>query len=298
MSSIESHIADFIDFMRANGVEPVESIAPRLSGGDLIRFQCEGDKKGRKNGWAILYLDARPAGAFGNHRQNTGTLKWKANDNRPALTQEERDAMQREWREARQRRDEERRQTHLEAARDAAEIWQRSEQAIFHDYITAKNLVPRPELRVDGENLLVPMCDRDGALWNLQRIKPDGTKRFLHGGRIDDLFALIGDVTHRGQQAVIVEGYATGDAVHRATGHPVIVAFNTSNLRRVARLWNELRPDLHFTIFADDDEATAVREMERSGTYKNPGIEAARAAAEEIGAAVAYPLGKPQGEAA
>lgn len=295
--SVNEHLADFVSFMEANGVKPVEPITQRLAGGDLIRFQCEGDKKGRKNGWAILYLDERPAGAFGNYRLNTGTLKWKANDNRAPLTQDEREAMQREWRAAKERRERELHQGQIEAARDAAEIWARACPALDHPYMLAKQIDGR-DLRESGEDLLVPMTDGAGTLWNLQRIRPDGTKRFLRGGRIDDLFAIIGEFTHRGQQAVIVEGYATGDAVHRATGHPVIVAFNTGNLRRVARLWNNNRPDLHFTIFADDDEATGQRMLAEQGSYKNPGIEAAHAAAEEIGAAVAYPLGQPQGKAA
>lgn len=290
-------ISDFVAFMEANDVVPAEPIASRLGSGDMIRFQCEGDKKGRKNGWAILHLDARPAGAFGNHRLNTGTLKWKANANGPALSPEEREALQREWKAAKEKREAERHSNHIQAALDAAEIWNRARPAILHDYLDAKD-IDGDDLRVDGENLLVPMFDKGGKLWNLQRIKPDGQKRFLHGGRIDDLFCLIGSPDKRGMDAVIVEGYATGATVHAATGLPVIVSFNTSNLRRVARLWAEMRADLQFTIFADDDEATALRELERTGEHKNPGIEIARSVASEIGAAVAYPLGRPQGEAA
>lgn len=295
--SYSAALADFVSFMEANGVEPDEPIAQRLSGGDLIRFRCKGDGKGRKNGWAILYLDERPAGAFGNHRMNTGTLKWKAAADGPALSREERERLQAEWREARERREAERLCSHLEAARDAADLWNRAGSAASHPYVTKKNIDASP-LRQDGENLLVPMCDASGTIWNLQRIKPDGTKRFLHGGRVDDLFAVIGAFTRRGEQAIFVEGYATGDTVHRATGHPVIVAFNTANLPRVGRLWANLRPDLHFTVFADDDEATALRELERTGTYKNPGVEVAEAVAREIGAAVAYPLGRPMREVA
>ena len=295
--SYETALADFVSFMEANGVCPVEPIAQRLSSGDLIRFRCEGDGKGRRNGWAILYLDERPAGAFGNHRMNTGTLKWKSSSDGPILSAEERAKLQAEWRDARERREAESRQNHIEAARDAAEIWARAKPATGHPYVLAKGIDPAP-LGQDGENLLVPMCDSEGTVWNLQRIKPDGTKRFLHGGRVDDLFATIGSFSRIGGHAVIVEGYATGDSVHRATGHPVIVTFNTSNMRRVARIWNELRPDLHYTVFADDDEMTALREQERTGIYRNPGIEAAEATASEIGAAVAYPLGKPMGRAA
>jgi putative DNA primase/helicase len=293
--SYESALADFISFMEANGVVPAEPITQRLSSGDLIRFRCEGDGKGRRNGWAILYLDERPAGAFGNHRLNTGTLKWKAASDAPILTPEERARLQSEWRGARDRREAEHRQNHIEAARDAAEIWLRAGSAAQHPYVVAKG-IDHALLRQDGENLLIPLCDTGGTVWNLQRIKPDGAKRFLHGGRVDDLFAVIGSFD--GEQAIIVEGYATGDSAHRATGHPVIVAFNTANMRRVARIWNELRPDLHYTVFADDDEATARREQERTGTYRNPGIEAAEAVAAEIGASVAYPMGRPMGRAA
>ena len=153
-------------------------------------------------------------------------------------------------------------------------------------------------LRQMGDELLVPMCDEQGLLWNLQRIKPDGDKRFLKGGRINGLFAIVGTFSPDTEEAVICEGYATGDSVHRATSLPVIVTFNTANMPKVARLFAEKRPDLNYTVFADDDEATARREMDRRGIYKNPGIETAEAVAAEIGACVAYPLGAPQRGAA
>lgn len=297
MSAHEA-IADFIVFMQANGVEPDEAIGARLASGSLIRFRCKGDSKGRKNGWAILYLDSRPAGAFGNYRMNTGTLKWKADADGPILTAEERAAMQREWQQARERRDAERGQNEAEAALDAAAIWKRSRPVQpGHAYVFEKNLAT-DGLRQDGADLLVPMCDEEGTVWNLQRIKPCGEKRFLSGGRINGLFALIGQVDGSTTQAIFVEGYSTGDTVHRATGLPVIVTFNTANMPKVARLWSDLRPDLEYTVFADDDEATARREQERTGIYKNPGIETAEAVAAEIGAQIAYPLGRPQGRAA
>lgn len=296
--SANEHISDFIAFMETNGVEPDEPIAARLASGSLIRFHCKGDSKGRKNGWAILYLDALPAGAFGNYRQNTGTLKWKADSNRPALSQEERAALQREWNQARERREAERQNNERHAALAAADLWNGAWPAEQdHPYITKKQIDPAPLRQHRGE-LLVPMIDEHGALWNLQRIKADGEKRFLKGGRIDGLFAMIGDFTHETRGVVLVEGYATGDSVHRAAGLPVVVTFNTSNMPKVARLWAERRPDLEYTIFADDDHATGLRELERTGTYKNPGIEVAEAVAAEIGAMVAYPLGKPRGRAA
>lgn len=279
-------VADFIAFMEANGIRPIEPIAGRLATGALIRFRAEGDGKGRKNSWAILYLDERPAGAFGNYRLNTGTLKWKANDSR-SLTAHERETMRREWQVTRERRDAEQRDAEQEASRDAADLWTRADPADpAHPYLTRK-LTGAGALRQIGDRVLVPMFDAKGELWNLQRISPDGTKRFLKGGRVDDLFCVIGTFNQAGERCVIGEGYATMAAVHQSTGSPCVVAFTSANLLRVARLWNDLRPDLHFIIFADDDAATAEKPP-----FKNVGLEAARVAAAEIGAQIATPLGK------
>lgn len=288
MSAHEA-IADFVSFMEANGVSPAEPIAQRLASGNLIRFRCQGDGKGRLNGWAILYLDERPAGAFGNYRLNTGTLKWKASSDQPALSREERTALQREWRERKEQRDAERRQAELEASLDARDMWSRAMPADpQHPYAARKKLVAE-RLRQDGSKLLIPMLDAKGTLWNLQRISTDGAKRFLEGGRIHDLFMIIGEVSRESTEVALCEGYATGDAIHQATQLPTVVAFSSGNLLRVARLWAESRPDLLYTVFADDDEATAQDNLARNGVYKNPGLEVAEAAATEIGAYVAYP---------
>jgi putative DNA primase/helicase len=282
-------ISDFMAFMETAGVVASEPIAQRLGSGNLIRFRCEGDGKGRKNGWAILYLDDRPAGAFGNYKLNTGTLKWKSGEDRPALSKSEREALQREWREKKAERENEKRQAELEASYDAADMWARGEPARpDHPYLDRKHVRPGA-LRQLGGQLLVPMFDGEGTLWNLQRISGDGQKRFLQGGRVEDLFCIIGDFTPECGQAVLCEGYATGDSIHQAVSLPLIVAFSSANLVRVARLWGNARPDVEFTIFADDDEATAQRELARTGVYKNPGIEAAHAAAAETGFPVAYP---------
>lgn len=280
MSAHEA-IADFIHAMEVEGIRPDEPIAQRLSSGDLIRFRCDGDGKGRQNGWAILYLDSRPAGAFGNYRLGI-SRKWKADDDRHELSPEEKRRLNEEWAQAKQRRAEEREQCELEAARDAIEMWSRAQPATSeHGYIAAKGLDPA-NLRIEAGKLLIPMLDGNGDLWNLQRIAGDGTKRFLRGGRTQGLFAVIGSFTRRGETACIGEGFATMAAVHRATGHPCVVAFSAKNIAAVARLWADARPDLNFIICADDD----------SHLEKNIGIQAATAAAREIGARLAVPLGR------
>lgn len=280
-------IHDFLRAMEMEGIKPVEPIAQRLGSGELIRFRCDGDGRGRQNGWAIIYLDERPAGAFGNYRMGIDR-KWKSGADFAPLSPEERAAVQREWAEAKAKRQAERERSETEAATEASEMWSRAAPASAdHAYAAKKRLDPSPLRELDGK-LLVPMVDAAGKLWNLQRIAGDGTKRFLRGGRTDGLFCLVGYDSKDARTFCIGEGYATMAAVHRASGHPCIVCFSAKNMAAVARLWNAARPDLTFIVCADDD----------SHLEKNIGLTAATAVAEEIGAKLAMPPSMPTEAAA
>lgn len=289
--SVHEVIADFLAFMRSEGVEPVDTarFCADVTCGRVVRFDCAGERKGSKNGWAKLYLDGRPAGAFGNWKLGINR-RWSsgaANE----LTSEERRSLRAEWERKKAEREAIERESQDGASRDADHIWTSATRASSqHPYVVAKQLDHRP-LRQAGDTLLVPMFDDDGRLWNVQRIWADGTKRFLKDARVDGLFSIIGSFAGA-RDAVIGEGYATMDAVHQSTGLPCIVAFNTANLPKVARIWAARRQDLNFIIFADDDAATAQSNLERRGIQENPGIKAAEAIAEELGARVAYPLGR------
>jgi putative DNA primase/helicase len=283
MSALDA-IHELIAAMEMEGVRPVEAIEQRLMSGELIRFRCEGDGRGRQNGWAKIYLDERPAGAFGNYRLGIDR-KWKSGADYAPLSREEREKLQREWAEAKEARRKEQERSESEAAVEALEMWQRAQPASSeHPYVVKKRLDPSP-LRQIGDKLLVPMVDSTGKLWNLQRIAGDGTKRFLRGGRVDGLFHLIAyNVTDNGKWC-IGEGYSTMAAVHRSTGHPCIVTFSSKNMMTVARIWNSARPDLNYIVCADDDPHLVDHPQIR----KNLGVVTAKAVAEEIGAKVALP---------
>jgi putative DNA primase/helicase len=280
MSNAADAIHDFLRAMESDGIKPVEPIFNRLTSGELIRFRCEGDGPGRQNGWAILYLDERPAGAYGHYRLGITDRKWKLGEAYAPLSREERERLQREWAEAKKARREEKQRSETEAALEAREMWNRAQPASeTHGYIAKKRLNPSPLRELDGK-LLVPMFDAQGHLWNVQRIASDGTKRFLRGGRTDGLFCLVGYDVRDPRTYCIGEGYATMAAVHRASGHPCIVTFSAKNMAAVARLWNSARPDLNYIVCADDDP---------DNPHGNVGLKAATAVAEEIGARLAVP---------
>ena len=152
-----------------------------------------------------------------------------------------------------------------------------------------------------GVDVLVPMRDAQGKVWGVQRIKPDGSKLFIKGGRKSGLWHMIGEVSDASniegvgadgvrvtpQWLLVAEGYATASTLHEATGYPVAVAFDAGNLAPVCDALRALYPSVRLLVCADNDQATEQR------TGKNTGVESARVASERVGGAVAIPDGLP-----
>jgi putative DNA primase/helicase len=142
--------------------------------------------------------------------------------------------------------------------------------------------------------LLVPMTDGVGTLHNLQRILPNGEKRFLPGGRKSGLWHWVGsaptDDAHSGP-LLIAEGYATAASLHEACALPCAVAFDCGNLMHVARALRGRYAHATIVVCADDDANNKNKHPD--GT--NPGLTKAHAAAKGIRGAVATPTGLPEG---
>lgn len=270
--------------MQSVGLFPRDpgAVHGQLLRGGLFRFPCEGERK--SNGWAVLHLDGCPAGAFGNWRLNISG-SWRADNGAKASRPD--------WAAIAARKAQEREATrarHTEAAESAALLWRLSRPtSADHAYLVAKRLglaVARMEpngrpitVHQDGRNLLIPLHDAEGRLWNCQRIWPDGQKRFLPRARIDGCFWRAGRATGAPIIA-IAEGFATAAAIHIATGLPVAAAMNAGNLEAVALALSGRFPAACLILCADTD----------AGPAGNLGLEKANAAAAMVpGALVARP---------
>nr|WP_243855711.1 toprim domain-containing protein [Sphingobium vermicomposti] len=265
--------------MEAAGVRPTEPIADRL-GSDLIRFACEGDGSGKRNGWAVLHLDERPAGAFGNYRLQVSET-WRSGAIMRLSPAERREVTER-YRAEKERREAMRLHEQQEAAARCRARWERCRSADpQHPYLVRKR-VSGEGLRQDGNRLLVPMLDAGGVIWNLQAIAPDGSKRFATGGRQAGLFCLIGDP---GAVMLVGEGFATCAAARRAAGYAAAVAFSAANLSATAQAMALAYPEADLVILADDD----AHLVDHPTIRKNVGLEAARAAALAVGGRLAIP---------
>lgn len=277
-------IGEFIAAMDRAGMPPAEPIADRLGGGGIVRFRCAADRKGRRNGWALLHLDGVPAGAFGNYKLGLKST-WRSGS-MTELSPAERLALFREMNAAEQRRAAQRDRCHREVAERSIERWNGAGAVDpAHPYLVRKR-VSGEGLRQEGGNLLVPMRDEFGRLWNLQTIQPDGFKLFAKGGRQQGLFCIIGTVD---EVVSIGEGFATMATVRRATGHAVAIAFSASNLRDTALAVRSAHPGADIVIAADDD----AHLVDHPQIQRNIGLEAAKAAARAVGGRVAVP---PRGE--
>jgi len=167
-----------------------------------------------------------------------------------------------------------------QAARQAQHRWQASATEFTHNYIADKQLSSQHNARKDSASsaLLIPMWMPDAGLVNLQRIYPNGSKRFLKGARVKGTSSVIGSL-HSAKRVLVCEGWATGASLSELYGLPVVVAFNAGNLMDVCQVVRSRFADIEIIVAGDDDRQT----------QGNPGRTKAIEAAEAIGAKLAFP---------
>ncbi|KAB0773152.1 toprim domain-containing protein [Pseudomonas aeruginosa] len=240
----------------------------------IHRFHVPGDRPCTENGWYILHADGIPSGAFGSWKAG-GTLTWSSR--RPANPLEAQLIAQR-TKQARLLRDAKQHQRQQLAVELAARWWRDARRVDpDHPYLTAKQVHPYG-LRQRGADLLVPLYSA-GVLVNLQRISPDGGKRFLPGGQVKGAYSPLGGITP-GHQLYVCEGWATAATLHQHSGCAVAAAMNAGNLKPVAQALRAKYGELIKLVIAGDDDRQ---------TKGNPGRTAAMAAALAAGALVTLP---------
>jgi KaiC/GvpD/RAD55 family RecA-like ATPase len=105
---------------------------------------------------------------------------------------------------------------------------------------------------LDGDTVVVPIFNSKREKVGIQRITPDGQKRFSKGMEKEGAFGVVGKPEDG--TVYIAEGWATSVSVHMATGRPVIFGLDAGNLAKVAKELPELFPDAEFVVAADNDD--------------------------------------------
>jgi putative DNA primase/helicase len=108
-------------------------------------------------------------------------------------------------------------------------------------------------LKVDGKGWLVVPAMKDRNLMSVQRISPDGEKRFWPGASVKGASYVV--ERPRASLSVVCEGLATALAIYAAAPLcRVLVAFNAGNLAHVPVPYSGL-----LTMAADNDHQTVCK---------------------------------------
>ncbi|WP_404424234.1 zincin-like metallopeptidase domain-containing protein [Thalassospira australica] len=268
---------EFADACRKEGLM-IEGL-PSMDG-KWHRVAVAGDAKGQTSGSYRGFIEGIPAGQIMNFKKASEPVKWVATGTRIDPEELERIKAQSAARKAEQAQ-ELKFQYQQVAKRAYGTFMNAIEATSDHPYLRKKQ-VSGETLRVDRSgNLIVPMTNEKGFIENIQTITPDGTKRYLKDGRKAGLMHIIPG--KKDTPLIIAEGYATAKSLHAATGFTTVVAFDGGNLPVIAETMRNQNPDRPIVIAADDDPL----KVEKVG--HNPGLEAAKRAAERSNAQILKP---------
>lgn len=261
-------MSTFQQFAEANGIIWPTTFTP----GRWIR--CKTVNHPRKKNGSIKLADDGLVGWCKDYAVHEDALEWRPGDGVAAAAPISRAEIER--RQAVRRAE-------LRAATHAARAYYDACAPLRdgHQYLIDKGLgvAGCVGLRVDAKGWLVIPMLYNGKVLSLQRISPDGEKKF-HAGATTK-YAYYAIERPGAAITVLVEGFATGLTIFQAIPNcRVIVGFNASNLVLVAERMERTGMGV---VCADNDHETAQR------IGRNPGLDAARAAAEVLGVGMAFP---------
>ncbi|MFA7012303.1 MAG: toprim domain-containing protein, partial [Desulfobacterales bacterium] len=269
-------VSEFRQALESAGLLPGE-VSP-----DGILKRCgTADHPKSTNGAFKMFEDGR-GGWFENHADGRGVQFWTAAGCEP-LTPGERAAFRAEVEKAKAEREKtqaEARAAAITAARGYLDGLPPATDA--NAYLIKKKVHAVSGLLADGADLIVPVLGADGRPMSYQRIDADGGKRFAPGAAVAGGFFAIGP---KGCDLplCIAEGISTSLSIYESTGFPCLTAFSAGNLEAVAQMARSRYPERQIIMAADNDAGTEAR------TGRNPGLDAAKAAALAVAGLLAIP---------
>ncbi len=321
--AIDPHV-EFAELLRAQGCL-VDGNHPVMDGG-THRIKVIGDKPGEKSGFYVAHLDGHPAGYFKNNRTGIET-RWKAkgysltDEQKAELIAQA--AIKQQNRKAEQQAlhikvaDALQELLTIAPAADSEHPYLKEKHARPGDLrIVPQNVhdLPTDSIIKIGQNwqevkrlreenpdnivltagdLLLAAQDIHGQIWSVQTIQPSGAKLFAAGSKKENNFHVVGGESQgltaldAAPAIVIAEGYATADTLSQALDYPVIAAFDSGNLPKVAKDLHEKYPHKPIIIAGDDDHHL------ESTLGKNPGKEKALEAAALVNGSAVFPIFAP-----
>lgn len=263
------------DFIRSRG-HVVDDV---VIDGEIHRTYIEGQKRGSLNGYYAFWSYPFVAGFVGNYK--TGEYETFSAKSDKELSEEERQQWKQQQQETRRKREADQKKRYREAAKRAQTIWAGCFPATSNHPYALKKCMGVKGLRQGNGSLIVPLFN-NREIASLQFITPDGSKKFLSGGRIKGSYFYWGDAKQAGNQIYVAEGISSGWSVHILGDYaPVFCAMNANNLEAVACNVRQHFPKAEIIIAADNDV--------QSNSSENIGVKYAEKAAHACGGKVSIP---------
>jgi putative DNA primase/helicase len=278
---------EFAEALRSLGCI-VSGSHPIMDGGKH-RIAAEGDEPGEKAGFYIGHLDGHPAGYIKNNRTGLD-MKWKSKGY--SLDPQEKAKLAAEAADKLAARAAEQERLHEATAqrisKQAVSLVMPAEPT---PYMREKGIQLHAGAMTDksGKTTYLPSTDAAGKQWTMQYIQENGTKRFAKDSRKEGCFHAVGGIeaVAAAPALVIGEGYATAATLAEAWGHGTIAAFDSGNLKAVAKDLHEKFPDKPVIVAGDDDRQLVLTQGVNSGREK--ALEAAKA----VGGQAIFPVFAP-----
>ncbi len=267
-----------------------------LTIGKSTRCAVEGDKPGKKSGTYIYHENGVPNGVITNFKTGEIGQKWiKTNQSKLSG---ERKIENPKHAEIQAKNNDNRIAIYAQKAKQAFAIIadkakNYAKSMNDHPYLQVKNIKPYG-IKIDKGNeefprnsLVIPIHNIKGEIRSIQFIDSEGKKTFMKDAEKSGNFNLIDSnakfdikpIDRKYNDIIICEGYATGASLHEATGKPVAVAFDATNLSRVAENIRGAYPNANLVIAADNDLSKEI----------NVGLIKAHEAAQKVNATVKAP---------
>jgi len=138
-----------------------------------------------------------------------------------------------------------------------------------HAYLACKGIEPHGAKAGRGDSLVIPLFNPQKELVNLQFILPEGSKRFLTGGRKQGCYWWLGK---RSNRVLIAEGFATAASLFEYSGCLTVIAFDAGNLLAVAKTVRaRLGESVEIIVCGDNDASGTGQKAARAAAVASGG---------------------------
>ena len=157
--------------------------------------------------------------------------------------------------------------TRRQAAKKAYGIWKNADKTVDlnHAYLQRKGIAETELVRgirqneYQGQRQLVIPLYQGGELVSVQTINEAGGKHFLKGGEKSGSYAVLGNLEREAHKGIVLaEGFATAASIRKATGAPVVIAFDSGNMIRIAENMATRLPETQRVILAADNDPSGT----------------------------------------